>query len=116
MSGLGQSPMAFNSHDSNSCGSNNSAVGLEPSPEKPVTNPRTPTERKRKRKTAATPNAASPAALLAPGATGPIPDIMAEAHKTGNKPISDYFSKRYIFFRLLNTTAVSILAIFFIEI
>ena len=54
MSGLGQSPMALLSHDSNTGGGSNhssAGTGVEPSPEKPVTTPRTPTERKRKRKT-----------------------------------------------------------------
>ena len=103
ISGIGmssQSPMAFQSHDSNTGGGSNhskeggggtgSSGDLEPSPEKPVTTPRTPTERKRKRKT----NPQSgPSLMTAP--TGPIPgDIMtSEAHKT-NKPISEYFPKR----------------------
>ena len=54
MSGLGQSPMALLSHDSNTGGGSNhssAGTGVGPSPEKPVTTPRTPTERKRKRKT-----------------------------------------------------------------
>ena len=134
MSGLGMSnpsPMAFQSHDSNTGGSNisNPAVSvtggaipsgnpggvvnpilnpsppvLDPSPEKPVTNPRTPTERKRKRKTTATgPNLiqsggqsgvppGGPPGGLSQG--GQLSDIMAsEASKT-NKPISEYFPKR----------------------
>ena len=59
MSGLGmtlpsgQSPMPFSSQDSGSNHGSGSGDGvlLEPSPEKPVTTARTPTERKRKRKT-----------------------------------------------------------------
>ena len=104
MSGLGQSPMALLSHDSNTSGSNpgnhyGEGQGLEPSPEKPVTTPRTPTERKRKRKT----NASGPTLIATPGGGGggdrggpgsaPLPDI-SEAQKSSNKPISEYFPKR----------------------
>lgn len=93
MSGLGSSPMNFQCHDSNTGGSNNSADGTEPSPEKPVTNPRTPTERKRKRKTNTNSNAAT-AVGQQPGTANMMPaDIISEAHKT-NKPINEYFPKR----------------------
>ncbi len=99
----GGSSMVFQSQDSNTGGSNHSADGLEPSPEKPVTNPRTPTERKRKRPAKNSQQAQQTQQQQAqqptPGsglmAGGPIPDIMgsAEAHKT-NKPINEYFPKR----------------------
>ena len=95
MSGIGltgQNPMAFQSHDSNTGGSNHSG-NEDASPEKPVTTPRTPTERKRKRKNAQTPvpnpgsNNVGP---LPPGGSG---GDALDGHKT-SKSISEYFPKR----------------------
>merc|ERR550532_842173 len=105
MSGLGQSPMALLSHDSNTGGGSNhssAGTGVEPSPEKPVTTPRTPTERKRKRKTNASgPSLQGPGGGVGGGVNpgtpgGPLPDIMAgsDAQKSSNKPIREYFPKR----------------------
>ena len=102
MSGIGltgQNPLAFQSHDSNTGGSNHSG-NEEASPEKPVTTPRTPTERKRKRKTATQAAQQTQSVSLNPGAaganTGQLPNsdpMGGDGHKT-SKSISEYFPKR----------------------
>ena len=93
MSGIGP-PMAFQSHDSNTGGSNHSG-NEDASPEKPVTTPRTPTERKRKRKNAQgtpvlNPAGGTNAGPLPPGGSG---GDALDGHKT-SKSISEYFPKR----------------------
>ena len=103
MSGIGltgQNPLAFQSHDSNTGGSNHSG-NEEASPEKPVTTPRTPTERKRKRKTAQAAQQTSQSVNVNPGAGGggattgnQLPTSDPDGiHKT-SKSISEYFPKR----------------------
>lgn len=95
MSGLGHSPMPFHNQDSNNTeggGSNHSAGELEPSPEKPVTSARTPTERKRKRKTTAASATGGPTTATASPGLMAASDLV-EGHKP-NKTISEYFPKR----------------------
>jgi tousled-like kinase len=101
--------MPFHSQDSNTGGASNHSLSdglvskdLEPSPEKPVTSARTPTERKRKRKTTAGSAAVGTTAggILGSGPVDPspggLPGTPDGGHKSAAaaKPISEYFPKR----------------------
>ena len=93
MSGMistGPNPMSFTRDDSTGSANSGDGMILEPSPEKPVTSARTPTERKRKpRKNAQQQSAGTPANPNLMSGT-PIGDLTAP----GSKPISEYFPKR----------------------